>query len=273
MNEGFRAALVQMCSGLDVARNVADALDAVAEAAAAGAHYVQTPEVTTIMDLDRERLRRALSPEAGNAQLQAFCDGARQHKVWLHIGSMGVLLDNGKIANRSYLIDPSGRVSARYDKIHMFDVDLGNGEKYLESEAYEPGGFAVVADLPWAKLGLTICYDVRFPHLHRSLAKAGAELIAAPSAFTKITGAAHWHVLLRARAIESQCFVLAAAQGGAHDNGRETFGHSLIIDPWGEILTDGGDAPGIIVADIDVAKVRAVRASVPSLANDRPFVI
>lgn len=273
MSTRFRAALVQMCSGLDVAQNVKVALAHVAEAASRGADYVQTPEVTTIMDLDRDRLRRALSPEDRNPELQAFCDGASRHRLWLHIGSMGVLLANGKIANRSYVIDPSGSVAARYDKIHMFDVDLGNGESYLESASYEPGGQAVIASLPWAKLGLTICYDVRFPHLHRALAKAGATLISAPAAFTKITGEAHWHVLLRARAIESQCFVLAAAQGGRHENGRETFGHSLIIDPWGQIVADGGTSPGLTMADIDVAQVDAVRQRVPSLANDRPFTI
>lgn len=273
MTASLRVALVQLCSGLDVTKNVNAASAFIRDAAAQGAEYIQTPEVTTIMDLDRERLRKSLQPEAGNTALNAFRELAAELSVWLHIGSMGVLQDNGKIANRSYLIDPSGNIAAVYDKIHMFDVDLGNGEVYRESDAYEPGNRAVITSLPWGNLGLTICYDLRFPQLHRALAKGGATFIAAPAAFTKITGSAHWHILLRARAIESQCFVFAAAQGGLHENGRETFGHSLIIGPWGDIIAEGGAEPSVIMADIDLSQIDGARRRVPSLTHDRAFIV
>jgi predicted amidohydrolase len=227
----FRAGLVQMCTGRDVAVNVAAATGLIREAAAHGCDYVQTPEVTTLFETDRKRLFAVTQPEEGNAALGQFCVLAKELGIWLHIGSMGVLVSAEQIANRSYLIAPSGRVAASYDKIHMFDVDLPGGESYRESRNYRPGERAVVADLPWGKLGFTICYDVRFPHLHRALAKAGATFIAVPAAFTVPTGKAHWHTLLKARAIETQCFVFAAAQGGDHETGRSTFGHSLIIAP------------------------------------------
>jgi deaminated glutathione amidase len=269
----FRAGLVQLCSGRNVAANVRNALDLIRAAASAGAHYIQTPEVTTLMELDRARLFAELEPEANNAALAAFTDAARQHKVWLHIGSMGVKLDNGLIANRSFVIAPNGSITARYDKIHMFDVDLGNGDVYRESESYAAGSKAVIAELPWGPLGLTICYDLRFPALHRALAQGGAKFIAVPAAFTKITGEAHWHTLLRARAIEAQSFVFAAAQGGLHENGRETFGHSLIISPWGQILADGGQDPGFVVADIDLSILDDVRRRLPSLTHDRAFEV
>lgn len=269
----FRIGLVQMCSGRDVARNVRDAIALVREAAAGGARYVQTPEVTTLMELERARLFAETKPEAGNLALAAFCDLAGELGIFLHVGSMGVLLDNGKIANRSYVIGPDGRVGAHYDKIHMFDVDLPDGESYKESRNYEPGDKAVVADLPWGGLGLTICYDLRFPYLHRALAKAGARFIAAPAAFTKTTGEAHWHILQRARAIESQCFVFAAAQGGLHEHGRETFGHSLVVGPWGEIVAEGGIHPSVVFADVESARVDDARGRVPSLTHDRPFSV
>jgi deaminated glutathione amidase len=267
----FRAALVQMCSGRDVSKNVKDAVALVREAAAAGAHYIQTPEMTTLMEADREQLRAMVQTEARSDALAAFTDTARDLKTWLHIGSMAVARDDGKIANRSYLIAPDGKIAARYDKIHMFDVDLGNGEPYRESESYAAGSEAVIAELPWGGLGLTICYDLRFPALHRALAKGGAKFLAAPAAFTRITGTAHWHTLLRARAIEAQSFVFAAAQGGRHENGRETFGHSLIISPWGEILAEAGTVPGVIAAEIDLAVLDDVRRRVPSLTHDRAF--
>jgi predicted amidohydrolase len=267
----FRAALVQMCAGRDVARNVADALDLIAQAAQQGAAYVQTPECTTLMELDTARLMAATSPEADNSALQAFTDAARAHKIWLHIGSMAVKVGERRLANRAYVIAPDGEIRARYDKIHMFDVDLGNGERYSESVNYEAGTRAVLAGLPWGPLGLTICYDLRFPALHRALAKAGARFISGPSAFTRVTGEAHWHTLLRARAIETETFVLAAAQGGRHENGRETFGHSLIVSPWGEILAEGGTEPGIFAADIDVQRVNEIRRKIPSLTHDRTF--
>ena len=267
----FCAALVQMRSGRDVTRNVRDATGLIREAAAAGAQYIQTPEVTTLMELERDRLLAASQPEAGNVALAAFTELARELKVWLHIGSMGIAVDGGKLANRSYLIAPNGSIAARYDKIHMFDVDLGNGDVYRESENYAAGDKAVLAALPWGGLGMTICYDLRFPALHRALAKGGAKFIAVPAAFTRITGAAHWHTLLRARAIETQSFVFAAAQGGLHETGRETFGHSLIVSPWGQILAEGGTDPGVVVADIDLTIIDDVRRKLPSLTHDRTF--
>ena len=269
----FRVGLVQMCSGRSVAKNVTAAIDLVRAAAAQGADYIQTPEVTTLMELDRARLMDAMEPESNNEALSAFTATARDLKKWLHIGSMGIKLPEGRIANRSYVIAPDGSIAARYDKIHMFDVDLGNGDVYRESESYAAGSQAVIADLPWGPLGLTICYDLRFPALHRALAKGGAKFLAVPAAFTRITGEAHWHTLLRARAIEAQSFVFAAAQGGRHENGRETFGHSLVISPWGQILADGGQDPGVCVADIDIAILDDVRRRVPSLTHDRSFEV
>jgi deaminated glutathione amidase len=267
----FRVALAQMCSGRDVDKNVADATSLVRAAAKGGAQYVQTPEMTTLMELDRARLLAAVKPEDGNPALLHFQALAKELAIWLHIGSMPVLLAGGRIANRSLLISPAGEVTARYDKIHMFDVDLGGGESYKESANYQPGQHAVIADMPWGLLGLTICYDLRFPHLYRALARAGAKFLAVPSAFTRPTGLAHWHTLVRARAIESQAFVLAAAQGGRHENGRETFGHSLVVSPWGEILCEGGIEPTVAFADIDLQLLEDVRRRVPSLQHDRPF--
>lgn len=269
----FRAALAQMRSGRSVDANVRDAIALIREAKDKGADYIQTPEVTTLMELDRERLLAELAGEEGNSALATFTDAARDLKVWLHIGSMGIKLPEGRIANRSYVIGPDGRIAARYDKIHMFDVDLGKGEAYRESEAYAPGESAIITELPWGGLGLTICYDLRFPGLHRALAKGGAKFIASPAAFTRITGEAHWHTLLRARAIETQCFVFAANQGGMHENGRETFGHSLIISPWGEILSEAGQDPCVITADIDLTILNDARRRVPSLTHDRAFEV
>jgi deaminated glutathione amidase len=267
----FRAALVQMCSGRAVDTNVARASELIREAAAGGAQYVLTPEMTTLMELERPRLMEVVKPEAGNEALAHFQVLAREVDVWLHIGSMPILLSNGKLANRSFLISPDGQITARYDKIHMFDIDLGGGEKYEESANYQPGGHAVIADLPWGPLGLTICYDLRFPTLFRALARAGARFIAIPSAFTRPTGMAHWHTLLRARAIESQAYIFAAAQAGTHENGRATFGHSLIVSPWGEILAEAGNQPGVIAAEIDLQLLEDVRSRVPSLQHDRHF--
>jgi predicted amidohydrolase len=266
-----RVALVQMCSGREVARNVRDASALIREAAAGGAAYIQTPEVTNLMEIDRGLLFAAAEPEASNAGLQAFVDLARDKRIWLHLGSLVIKTSETKLANRAYLISPSGEIAARYDKIHMFDVDLPNGEVYRESENYAPGAKAVVADLPWGKLGFSICYDLRFPYLYRALAKAGATFLSVPAAFTKLTGEAHWVTLLRARAIEAQCFVLAAAQGGSHEHGRETFGHSLVVSPWGEVLAEGGVHPSVIFADIDLSMIDDVRSRVPSLRHDRSF--
>ena len=267
----FRAGLVQMRTSRDVERNLVDASALIRAAVAGGAQYVQTPEVTVLMELDRARLFVHTRPEDGNPALAHFRALARELKIWLHIGSMGVLVKPDKIANRSFLIDPDGRITARYDKIHMFDVQLPGGESYRESRNFEPGRAAVLADLPWGTLGMTVCYDLRFPHLYRTLAKGGAHLLAIPAAFTVPTGKAHWHTLLRARAIECECFVLAAAQGGKHENGRDTFGHSLVVAPWGEILAEGGTDPGVVFADIDMGLVAEARSRVPSLEHDRPF--
>lgn len=270
----FRAGLVQMSTGRDVAGNLVELSRLVREAAAAGADYIQTPEVSVLMERDRARLFVETRPEEGNPAI-AHCQAlARELGIWLHLGSMGVLVSVDKIANRSYLFTPEGRISARYDKIHMFDVELSDGESYRESRNFEPGREAVLADLPWGTLGLTICYDMRFPALYRALAKAGAELIAVPSAFTVPTGQAHWHALLRARAIEAQCFILAAAQAGEHENGRSTYGHSLILSPWGEVLAEAdGESPSVIIADVDLQAVEEARRRVPSLQHDRPFEV
>jgi predicted amidohydrolase len=269
----FRAALVQLCSGRDIDKNVAKAEHLIREAAAGGAHYVQTPEVTTLMELESARLFAAVEPEDTNRALQTFRNLAAELKIWLHIGSMAVKVAPDKIANRAYVLTPDGAIAATYDKIHMFDVDLPGGESYRESKNYRPGDRAVVTALPWGGLGLSICYDLRFPHLYRALAKSGAGFLAIPAAFTRVTGEAHWHTLLRARAIECQCFVFAAAQGGRHEHGRETYGHSLIISPWGQILAEGGVQPGVISAEIDLQAIEEARKRVPSLGHDRPFTV
>lgn len=267
----FKAACVQMRSGRSVARNVDDAEALIRAAAAAGAGYVLTPEMTTILDRDKAALLAAIGPEETDSSLQRFREIARELGIHLHIGSMAIKLSDDHIANRSFLIAPNGAIVGRYDKIHMFDVDLTGGESYRESATYRPGDTAVVADLPWAKLGLTICYDVRFPALHRTLAKAGASVLAVPAAFTKKTGEAHWHVLLRSRAIETGSYVVAAAQAGHHEDGRDTFGHSVIIDPWGKILAEADDQPGFIIAEIDPAFSATARQAIPALANARDF--
>ncbi|GLK68445.1 carbon-nitrogen hydrolase family protein [Hansschlegelia plantiphila] len=267
----FVAACVQMRSGRTISKNVDEAARLVREAADAGAAYVQTPEMTNILVRSRAELFAAIMPEDVCPALAAFQELARATGVWLHIGSLAVRLEGERAANRSYVIDPQGEIVARYDKIHMFDVDLPDGETWRESETYRAGEQAVTVQLPWGRLGLTICYDVRFPTLHRALAENGAEILASPAAFTKQTGAAHWHVLLRARAVETGSFVVAAAQGGAHEDGRETYGHSLIVDPWGRVLAEADDAPGVILAEIDLAKSPEIRRRIPALENGRRF--
>jgi predicted amidohydrolase len=269
----FTAALVQLRSGLDPQANLDAAVKLIAEAQDRGADYVQTPEMTNIMVLQHEQLFAAIVAEEDDSSLATFRELARALEIHVHIGSLAIRASADKAVNRSFLIDPKGEIVARYDKIHMFDVDLANGESYRESRNYRPGDFGVVADLPWGRLGLTICYDLRFPALYRGLAEAGASYLAVPAAFTRQTGEAHWHVLQRARAIENGCFVFAAAQGGKHENGRETFGHSLIIDPWGRILAEGGTEPGIVLATIDPAAISAARARIPSLQHGRRFEI
>jgi predicted amidohydrolase len=269
----FVAAAVQMRSGISVAANVATAEALIREAAAQGASYVLTPEMTTILDRERVRLLTAISPQESDPSLAYFRALAKELRIHVHIGSMAIKLGETGVANRSFLIAPDGTVGASYDKIHMFDVDLAGGESYRESRLYRPGDRAVVADLPWARLGLTVCYDVRFPQLHRALAKAGAEVLAVPAAFARTTGEAHWHVLIRARAIETGSWVIAAAQAGHHEDGRETYGHSMIVDPWGRIVAEADVEPGVIVATIDPAESRKARAAIPALANERAFAL
>jgi deaminated glutathione amidase len=270
-NVPFNAAMVQMRTGLLPEPSLKQGLGLIREAAAAGADYVLTPEVSNMMQLNREALFQHLAEEDDDVSLKAYRDLAREVKIHLHIGSLALRASPDRAVNRSFLIAPDGGILASYDKIHMFDIDLGNGESYRESANYQPGETAVISDLPWGRIGLTICYDVRFPALYRALAEAGASFLTVPSAFTKPTGEAHWHVLLRARAIENGCFVFAAAQGGLHENKRETYGHSLIIDPWGVVLAEGGVDPGFIMARIDPTEVAKARGKVPSLQHGRRF--
>jgi len=267
----FRAACVQLRSSDDVAENIRIASELIREARGKGADFIATPENTTLMAVDGgAKLDKSFAEDADPA-LPAFRHLAGELGAWLLIGSLAIKVGGTKTANRSFLIDPKGCIAARYDKIHLFDTDPGAGESYRESNTVAGGGRAVTADLPWGRIGLTICYDLRFPRLYRRLAKAGAFLITVPSAFTETTGKAHWHILLRARAVENGCFVLAPAQGGTHANGRKTFGHSLIVAPWGEILAEAGTEPGVIVADIDPEAAAAARLRVPSLHHDRDF--
>ena len=269
----FKAAMIQMRAGLTPAANVDAAARLIEQSKIDGAGYVQTPEMTNVLAAKREHLFATIVEEEKDASLAAFRDLARRLRIILHVGSLAVRLSPDRATNRAFLIDPQGEIVARYDKIHMFDVNLANGESYRESNNYTPGESAIVADLPWGRLGLTICYDLRFPALYRALAEAGASYLAIPSAFTKQTGEAHWHVLNRARAIENGCFVFAAAQGGKHENGRETFGHSLIVDPWGRVLAEGGTEPGVVMAEVDPAEVAIARSRIPSLQHGRRFEI
>jgi predicted amidohydrolase len=269
----FKAAMIQMRSGLMPSANVDSAVKLIGEAKTAGADYVQTPEMTNILAARREQLFQVVTAEDHDASLATFRDLARKLKLYVHVGSLAVKVSPEKAANRSFLIDPRGEIVARYDKIHMFDVDLAGGESYRESNNYRPGELAISADLPWGRMGLTVCYDLRFPHLYRALAESGAIYLAIPSAFTRQTGEAHWHVLARARAIENGAFVFAAAQGGAHENGRETYGHSIIVDPWGNVLAEGSTEPAVVMAEIDPAQVATARARIPSLQHGRRFEI
>src|SRR3954469_10580278 len=269
----FRVGLIQTRAGRSPAANLDAVAKLIGEAKQSGADYVQTPEMTNIMEVSREKLFAAITPEENDASLANFRELARTLSIYVHIGSLAVKATPDKAANRAFLIDPRGEIVARYDKIHMFDVDLANGESYRESRSFRPGELAVVTDLPWARFGLSICYDLRFPSLYRALTEAGASVLTIPSAFTRQTGEAHWHVLMRARAIENGCYVLAAAQGGTHENGRETFGHSLVVDPWGRIVAEGGTEPGVVMAEIDLAAVAAAPARIPSLQHGRRFEI
>lgn len=267
----FRAACVQLRSSDDIAENIRSASALIREAKAHGADFIATPENTTLMAPDGgAKIEKSFAEDADPA-LPAFRALAEELGVWLLIGSLAIKVSETKTANRSFLIDPKGKIAARYDKIHLFDVDLPSGEKYRESNTVMGGVRAVTADLPWGRAGLTVCYDLRFPQLYRALAKAGAFMLTVPSAFTETTGKAHWHVLLRARAIENGAFVIAPAQGGTHANGRKTYGHSLIVNPWGEIIAEAGVDPGVIFADIGMAEVSQARARIPSLTHDRTY--
>jgi predicted amidohydrolase len=273
----MRAALLQITSSDSPTENLELLQQLIAEAAANGAGFVLTPEVTNCVSLSRVHQQEVLSREEDDPNLAALRQTCTKYGIWLSIGSFGVKTDDpdGRFANRQFLISPQGDVIARYDKIHMFDVEVTPEETFRESDGYRPGDQAVVAKTPFATLGLTICYDLRFPHLHRALAKAGAEILIAPAAFSPVTGAAHWHALLQARAIETGCYVLAAAQTGVHKTSRgaqrKTYGHTLVVAPWGEILVDAGAAPGITYVDLDMEKVAEARRRVPSLTHDRKF--
>lgn len=267
----FKAACVQLRSTDDVAENIRDAVRWVREAAARGATFIATPENTTLMAPDGGAKLAQSFDEAHDPALPVFSALAKELKVWLLIGSLAIKVSDSKTANRSFLFAPDGSIRARYSKIHLFDVQLASGENYRESNTVAGGGEAVVADTDMGKVGLSICYDLRFPQLYRKLAQKGAFLFTIPSAFTVPTGSAHWHVLQRARAIENGAFVIAPAQGGAHANGRKTYGHSLIVSPWGEVLAEAGTEPGVIVADIDPALADDARAKVPNLQHDREF--
>ena len=267
----FRAALLQTTSSNEMAENIATVSQMIRDATTDGADFVMTPETVGLMERRTKLVFQKTNSEESDPGLAAFRDLAAELGVWLLIGSLAVRVSNDKLANRSFLIDDRGGVVARYDKIHMFDVDLPNGESYRESKNYAPGDQAVVAATPWGQLGMTVCYDLRFPYLYRALAKSGARMLTVPAAFTKTTGEAHWRTLMTARAIETGCYVFAPAQCGTHADGRETFGHSLVISPWGEVLADGGTAPGVVMADVDMSRVEKARAAVPSLKHDREF--
>lgn len=267
----FTAACVQVNAGNDRSHNIETAVRLIGEAASAGADLVAMPENVALMPASGAEAKQHAAMEADHPALAPFQQAARDRGVWLLAGSIGVAAGDGRVLNRSLLIAPDGKVTARYDKIHLFDADPGDAVPYQESNTYRPGGAAVVAELPWLKLGMTICYDVRFPYLYRALANAGAGMLAVPSAFTETTGRDHWHVLLRARAIETGCFVIAPAQCGSHPGGRRTYGHSLIIDPWGTVLAEADDQPGFISAVIDPALVAQARGRIPSLDHDRDY--
>ncbi len=272
MSKTFTAACIQMTSGPAIETNVAAASDLVRRARERGADLIMTPEVSDMIEPKRAMALDKARPEGEHAMVAAFRELARETSAWLLLGSVVVRDKNAeRLSNRSFLISPQGEIAVRYDKIHMFDVDLPTGERHRESQAYKPGDKAVVAELPWGRLGMSVCYDLRFPHLYRALAKAGADFLAVPSAFTVPTGRAHWHVLLRARAIENGCFVFAPAQWGEHGGGRRTFGHTLIVTPWGEIVAEAEDGVGVITAAIDPGKVAEARRAIPSLTHDRLF--
>ena len=264
----FVAAMIQMRSGVDPAKNTGFAVKTIRAAAEAGADYVQTPEMSNAVNRSRESLMASLATEDKDGRLSALRDLARAKKIHIHIGSLALSVGE-KVANRAVLVGPDGEIRARYDKVHLYDVDLPNGESWRESRTYTAGAEAVAVDLPWGRLGVSICYDVRFPHLYQDLAAAGCHFLSAPACFTKQTGEAHWVVLHRARAIENGAFFMSAAQAGHHEDGRDTFGHSIIVDPWGRVLAEAEAEPGFILAKIDPALVTDARARIPTLVHRR----
>lgn len=272
--DSIKVAVIQMRSGVDPAANIAIMNELVRDAASRGARYVQTPEMTGAVQRDRTAFKKILKNEAEDPVLRAASGLARDLSIYLHIGSTAVDGGDGMAANRGVVFGPDGAAVARYDKIHMFDVDLDNGESWRESAAYRPGDVAQIVELEGIRLGMGICYDIRFPHLFRDQALAGAEILTAPAAFTRQTGEAHWHVLQRARAIENGAFVISAAQGGVHEDGRETYGHSIIVDPWGRVIGEAqNDEPGVVTADLALGEVNAARAKIPNLKNARDYRI
>ncbi|MCR2833770.1 carbon-nitrogen hydrolase family protein [Parerythrobacter lacustris] len=265
-----RVAIFQANTGIDPARNAVALRSAITTAADGGATMLFTPEMSGLLDRDRKRATAHVVAEGENPVLAAACDGAAQHGLWIALGSLAVAGDGERWANRSFVIDDAGAIVARYDKMHMFDVDLADGESWRESNAYAPGSEVVTVETPVGRLGLTVCYDIRFPALFDALGRARCDVIAIPAAFTRPTGRDHWHLLQRARAVEASAFVVAAAQVGEHEDGRQTYGHSLAIDPWGKVLLDmGGEAPGVGFVDLDLGRIAEVRQQVPSLANRR----
>lgn len=268
----MKVAAIQTRSGTSIVENCDQVSSLVREAAGMGARYIQTPEMTGILQRSRKDLFEEIGGEEKDPLIALAASLSAELGIWLHIGSHAIQVGEGKAANRAFVFSPRGQIVARYDKIHMFDVDLDNGERWRESGAYQPGDAARMVEIDGLKVGISICYDIRFPHLYRTFANAGAQILTAPSSFTRQTGKAHWHVLMRARAIENGAYMIAAAQGGIHEDSRETFGHSLIINPWGEILAEcDGDEPGVIIADVDPGQVLKARQKVPNLANGRGF--
>jgi len=267
----FKAACVQVNASSDMNENIQTACAMVRDARAQGADLICMPENVAMMEFGGENVIAKSFPQDEHPALSAFQDVAAETKAWVLVGSIAVRLENNKVANRSFLLNADGQIAGQYDKIHLFDVDLDNGESYRESNTFDGGDTAVLATTPWGGLGMTICYDVRFPHLFRTLAQAGANIITVPAAFTKPTGLAHWKVLLRARAIETGCYIIAPAQCGIHKGGRETYGHSLIINPWGEVLCEGTDDPSVLIVEIQMDEVETVRKKVPALQHDREF--
>lgn len=269
----FTAACIQLRSGKTISDNADAAEDLIRAAAKDGAQFVQTPEMSNVLVRSREELLERISDAEDDLFLKRARALAAKLGIHLHLGSLAVLAGNGKVANRAFLIGPDGKILATYDKIHMFDVDLPNGESWRESATYEPGTQTVIADLPFAKVGMAVCYDIRFPAIFRTQARQGAQVLTGPAAFTRQTGQAHWHVLQRSRAIENGAYVISAAQGGTHEDGRETYGHSLIVDPWGAVIAEiDNDDPGYVLAEIDTQKVADARARIPAIANERDFV-